>query len=418
MSAHSLFAPSAASRWVPCPGSMAYAENFQDSSSTYADDGTASHFWAAYCLESGKDADDLLGAAQTINGKTYILDEDRAGYIQTYLDDVRRRAIGGKLEVEARVDLSHLLGGGQGGTADALIHLPGRAIIEDLKYGMGERVDASHVVGRKPDGSEIREVNYQLGLYALGFLREIELWDDIETITVVVCQPRLHHIDEYTLSVAELQLFADKAAAAVAHAGKAMLCQPNGPELQPYLLAGEKQCRWCRAVRCEAREKRIAAEVKADFETIAATPPVVPGSTSQLQRAYSVLPFIEDWIRAVRAEVDAKVKAGEFIGEDGKPMKYVEGKPGKRQWVDPLIAEGTLMQQLGEKAYKPREIITAPAAAKLLDKKATKNLWNDVFVPMIKKAPGKPVIALGSDPRPAFVPAADASEFDEIDANE
>ena len=414
MSTHSLFSPSASSRWIPCPGSMAFPENqAEGGSSTFADNGTASHAWAAACLVEGTDASTVEGAVIDLNGNNYTMDEERIGFVQMYLDDVRRRAMGGQLFVEYRVDLSDYLGEGQGGTADALIYLPAHKtlIIEDLKYGTGEQVFASYPIA--PD-SEEREINPQLGLYALGGLKDAMLFGDVEKIVVVICQPRLHHIDEFTISVEDLQKFGDKAAWAVKHATKAMKLAPDDPKLQDYLCAGEKQCRWCRVVTCPAREKRIQAEIRADFDSLTSTPDVPTGTS--LSRAYGVLPFIENWIKSVREEVARQVTAGTFIGEDGKPMKYVEGKPGKRTWSDETAATAQLVAELGANAYQPAKIITAPAAAKILDKKATKDKWQKLFEPLIKKAPGRPVLALGSDPRPPFIGTAGADEFDELEA--
>ncbi len=410
MSTHSLFSPSAAHRWIPCPGSMAFPENTQDNdSSTFADDGTASHEWASQALSQGFDAGSLLDDTVELNGKIYTMDEERAGYVQMYLDDVRRRAIGGYLFVEQRVDISEILGEGQGGTTDAAIVLPEKhlLIVEDLKYGRGERVCASY------DG----EPNYQLALYALGLLKDAAMLGEIYEVTLVICQPRLGHIDEFTLSVADLIEFAGKAKLAVEHASKAMA--GTASEMVAYMNPGEKQCRWCRAKAfCPAAAKRIAAEVRADFDTIAADPPAVPQEEGALERAYSILPFIQDWCGAVAQEVHRRVREGSFMGSDGQPMKFVEGKPGKRQWADEKAATAALVAELGGLAYEPQKVITAPAAGKLLDKKATKQLWKETFEPLIKKAPGKPVLALGSDPRPAFAGVADANEFDELGVTE
>jgi hypothetical protein len=395
---------------------MAFPENQSGGgSSTFGDDGTASHEWASQCLTRNMHAVDFLGATQEINGRTYTMDEDRAAFVQVYLDDVRRRAIGGQLFVEYRVDLSDVLGPEQGGTADAVGYVPHlkTMFIEDLKYGTGEKIFASYPVS---SGSDDRGINPQLGLYALGMMKDAMLFGEVEKVIVAICQPRLHHIDEFEISVEALQAFGEKAAWAVKHADKAMALAPADPALEAYLCAGEKQCRWCRAVTCPAREKRIAAEIRADFDSLVSTPDVPVGTS--LARAYGVLPFIENWIKAVREEVARQVTAGEFIGEDGKPMKYVEGKPGKRQWADELAASAALVVELGEGAYQPRKIITAPAAAKILDKKDTKDKWQRLFEPLVKKAPGRPVLALGSDPRPQFISTANADEFDELEAGE
>jgi hypothetical protein len=146
--------------------------------------------------------------------------------------------------------------------------------------------------------------------------------------------------------------------------------------------------------------------------------PIPPRDTVKLATAYSAVPLIEDWCRAVSAEVHKLVNDGvSVIGPDNQAYKFVEGREGSRAWSDPAQAEAALLGQLGpEKAYAPQKVITAPQAAKLLDKKATKALWADIFESLITKAPGKPVLALGSDPRPPFSGAASADEFEELGA--
>ena len=413
MSTHSLFSPSSAHRWMPCPGSMAFPENQeQGGSSTFADDGTASHEWAAKCLSTGKNAIELHGEEITLNGKQYVMDEERASFVQDYLDDVRRRALGGHLFVEQRVDLSPWLGEGQGGTSDAVIFQPAQKllIVEDLKYGMGEKVFASD------NGA----INPQLGLYALGALRDAELLGDIETVRVVVHQPRLGHVDEFDISVSDLLAFGELARLATVEAGHAMVL-PGSPDLQLYLNPSDKACRWCRAKhRCPKLAAKVAEEVRADFETIVAEPPPALTSTAELSKAMAAVPLIEDWCRAVRAQVVQLVTEGvEVLGVDGKPYKFVDGKQGNRTWSDEVQAEATLLGVLPpEKAYQPQKLITASAAAKLLDKKATKQTWKDVFEPLIKRAPGKPLLVLGSDPRPPVSGGASAEDFDEIQAGD
>jgi hypothetical protein len=252
---------------------MAMLENqAEGGSNSFADDGTASHNWGAYALTSDFDADIFIGETLVINDKPYEMDETRASFVQVYLDDVRRRAIGGMLFVEYAVDISEILGDGQGGTADAVILLPAKKqiIVEDLKYGTGEKVYA------QIDG----EINPQLGLYLLGVLKDMALLGhDVETVTGVICQPRLGHLDEHTLTVSELYAFARKAREAVALANIAMV-QPD----KPYLTPGAKQCRWCRAkANCPALTKFVAEQVRCDFDTIQSEPPPIAPRDTNLQ---------------------------------------------------------------------------------------------------------------------------------------
>ncbi len=412
MSHSKLFPPSASSRWIACPGSVAFPENQGDgTSSTFADDGTATHHWASEDLlgRPGK-----IGDVLTINGKEYILDEERAERIAGYVDDVRRRSIGGYLYVERHVQLD-ILGAGEGGTSDACIVIPQRklGIIEDLKDGSGEKVYASYLVQPATDTTpEVREPNPQLALYALGMLPEFELFGEIDEVLLVIYQPKLGHVDEFKISVVDLRFFGSKASNAVELARAALVAGPDSTTTLGYLNPGTRQCRWCRAkARCPELARFVADEVRADFDTIAAESPKMPTS-EQLAKAYNAVPLIEMWCKSVKTEAWNAVTAGkEVIGVDGKPLKFVEGKQGDRKWVDVLAAESTLVGQLGPKAYSEPALLTAPAAGKLLDKAKSKQIWKDVFEPMIERAPGKPTLALGSDPRPPVSGAASAEDF-------
>src|SRR5271166_3730863 len=413
MSTHSLFSPSAAHRWMACPGSMAFPENReQGESSVYADDGSATHAFAAAALDGEHFP---IGHITKINGKEYTLDEERAQRIQGYCDDVRRRATGGHLFVESKVDLSNYLGAGQSGTADVAIALPVQrlGIIEDLKDGSGEKVYASYCV--KPataDTAEIREPNPQLALYALGMLPNFELFGEIDNVLLVIYQPKLNHIDEFLINKFDLQMFGDVAAAAVLEA-KYVMAEKGTVVLDPYLNPGTKQCRWCRAkTKCPKLKKFVEDETKMDFETM--EQPVVPMHYLDLGKAYISVPLIEQWCNEVKAEMQKRVAAGEKIsGPDGQPYKFVEGKEGARKWTDKLAAEDALLGQLGPKAYTEPTLITAPAAAKLLDKKATKAMWTDVFEPLISRPRGKPILTFGSDTRPTFSGSLKADDFED-----
>jgi len=398
---HSLFSPSSAHRWIPCPGSMAFPENQEDGgSSPYADDGSATHHMASELLQYREPE------PVTLNGKDYFYDEERRERVQGYVDDVRRRAGGGYLFVEHRVDLSDFLGEGQGGTADAVIAIPDKrmAIIEDLKDGSGEKVFASYV-----GANGRQEPNPQLALYGLGALQELELFGEIDSVALVIYQPKLQHVDEFEISVSALREFGTKAALAVSLAGAAMVSGERSLTTEGYLHPGTKQCRWCRAKhRCPALTRLVADEVRLDFDDAV---PVIPvADFKELAKHYSSIPLIKQWCDAITAEMTKQVAEGaEIIGPDGKPFKFVEGKAGDRKWTDEKAAEAALVGLLGPRAYTEPKMLTAPAAGKLIKGPA----WKDVFEPLIKRAPGRPMLAFGSDPRPPVAAAATANEFDD-----
>jgi hypothetical protein len=377
---------------------MAFAENRESGdSSSYADDGSATHFFASERLNN------RYPLMTVINGKEYTLDEERAARVQGYVDDVRHRAIGGHLMVEIRSELSADVGG----TADAGIALPAQrlGIVEDLKDGSGEKVMASS------DG----EPNPQLAGYALSLLPHFELFGPIDNVLLVVYQPKLNHIDEFLMSVEALRAFGQKLSIAVDIA-KACIANPNSTYADGHMIPGKRQCRWCRApsTACKARTKYVQDEIRADFETIAAEQPILPGRF-KLASAFGAVPFIRQWCATVEAEVTRLVADGkEIIGPDGKPFKFVEGKEGARKWIDETAAEAALTGQLGPKAYSQPKLITAPQAAKILKTKKTEALWADVFEPLISRPRGRPILTIGSDSRPTFTGSATADDFEDI----
>jgi len=416
VSGHAFFAPSAAHRWVNCPGSLAYPENTgARESSAFADDGTASHEWAAKALHFGIDASEQLGAKQHINGRWYEMDEERAGYVQMYLDEVRRQAMGGVLLVEHRVDLSEFLGPGQGGTADAVIYQPEaqRLVIVDLKYGTGEKVYAKN--------------NAQLLCYALGAARDVAMLGPVKEYRLIICQPRLGHIDSWEPTARDLKQFAADAwnatqrAASALHIFATAQTAEDQSNFEDFLEPGDKTCRWCNAkARCPKLARFVADSVKREFDVIEAEPPIAPSDNAKLSIAMGAVPLIEQWCRAVRTGVEDKVRHGEqVIGSDGLPYKFVEGRKGNSAWRDKKSAEAALIGQLSPAgAYKPAEIISPTRAKQILGKKANAQMWQDVFEPLIVRPDGRPQLVLGSDERPPFSGAASAADFDEIGSEE
>lgn len=437
---HSVFAFSASPRWIPCPGSMAYPENIAEyDAGSYADEGTAAHALAALLLKSksGMKAEDWIGKVIRGGKREFEITEDFAMHVQTYVDDVQRRAIGGYLMVEQRVTLDGVEGFDESnyGTSDVIIAregeagFPGIGIVEDLKFGMGEKVYAwEYALADSPFTMEMyREneeaatlvvPNYQLMMYALAALADIALLvEGITGMWIVINQPRIGNVSELWVPIAVLQRFALFAAEAYAKASMAMsLGRANVErEAHNYLKAGEKQCRWCRVADCKARDAKVAEAAGADFDVIAAQPPAAPTDTKRLAKAMAAIPFIMDWARAVQLKTHELVAAGtEVLGPDSKPYRFVEGDLGDRKWTDVVKAEAALVGQLADKAYAPRKILTAPAAGKILNKKKTEKMWEDVFVPLITRAAGKPMLVMGSDPRPPFSGVSDSDEFEEV----
>lgn len=416
---HAQYSPSASERWIACPGSIAASRGVPSTSSDYSREGTAAHTVAARALTYDKQADFFIGEQIEVEGFVYAVDDEMAGHVQTYLDDVRSRIGNGTLLHEQRVFFSEAVGvADQGGTSDAFIlsECATKLTVEDFKYGIGVRVRA--------------EENSQMLSYAVGVLETFSaILDDVKEVTLVICQPRLDHIDEWTCSVERVRQHAETMRQAVERAEYGLaFADDNQPIPDALFQPTEDGCRWCPIkANCEHLRKHVSALVFNDFDVIEETianpalvevlgRPTIPAG-ADLGKLFGVLDMIEDWCRGVRAEVERQVSAGmTVIGPDGKEMKLVEGKKGRRAWKDQKEAEAALAAMLPPDKYlKPQPIISPSEAEKLLGKgKGGKTRFAEQFGSYIVQPPGKASIALGSDPRPKYTPAADAGEFEDI----
>ena len=374
--AHAQLSPSSATRWMTCPGSVALTKDMLDTSSKYADEGTDAHELAALCLETNTDAVAYLGRVLT---EGHTVDDDMARHVQSYVQYVRDLAEGGALLVEQRLPIGNLTGEKDAhGTTDALIAHPDELTVADLKYGMGEPVQADN--------------NPQLQIYALAALRQYELAYDFKTVRMVIHQPRLGAVSEWVQTVEELEAFAVRVAESAQYTE-----DPDAP-----LVPSTKGCRWCKAkATCPA----LRAEVDALFEVV---PEAAPEDT--LATAMSKVDLVDAWSKAVRAETERRLLAGEPVNG----FKLVQGRRGARAWGDKTEAEA-LLKKLRLKVDEMYDLsLISPTKAEKLHEAGTigPRQWSKV-VELVTQSDGKPSVAPESDKRPALVTSA-VSDFDDV----
>jgi hypothetical protein len=397
---HALLSPSAAEKWMGCPGSLLMEKGEVDKGSAHADEGTAAHFLASECLAHQaypaahlKKRIEIMpeGArwqGDLIQGPWFEVDADMANHVDAYVQAVRKYAEGGALFIEQRLPITTWTGEPDAaGTSDAVVlTADGELIVVDLKYGMGELVSP--------------ERNKQLMLYALAAHEEFSLVGDIKSVRLVIHQPRVHHApQEWPVSVPELQAFGDEVRVA---AKAALACYNEGHEV---LAPSDAACRWCKAKdKCPAQIKHLTAAIGADFDDLtkpdAQLPPVGTGPT--LAQKMAACDLIEKWIKAVRGKVEAEL----FAGNEVPGYKLVMGKKGARSWLDANDAEATLksMRLKVEEMYDMK-VISPTSAEKIFGDKGTApsvKRWNKLQA-LITQADGKPSVAPESDKRAAYV---------------
>jgi len=398
---HALLSPSAAEKWMGCPGSLLMEKGEVDKGSAHADEGTAAHFLASECLayqaypaahlkkrievmpEGARWQGDL------IQGPWFEVDADMANHVDAYVQAVRKYAEGGALFIEQRLPITSWTGEPDAaGTSDAVILTSdGELIVVDLKYGMGELVSP--------------ERNKQLMIYALAAYEEFSMVGDIKSVRLVIHQPRVHHApQEWPVSVAELQAFGEEVRVA---AKAALACYHEGHEV---LAPSDAACRWCKAKhKCPALDKLVTETVGASFEDLSKTEVVIPAIgryDDSLAQKMAACDLIEKWIKAVRGKVEAEL----FAGNEVPGYKLVMGKKGARSWLNADDAEATLksMRLKVEEMYNmsvrtPTQIekVFGPSGSAPSVKR-----WNKLQG-LITQTDGKPSVAPESDKRAAYV---------------
>ena len=407
--AHAKLSPSGAHRWMACPGSVVLEAAYPDSGSDYAREGSAAHELAAIVLEEDGDrASNYVGKkVEFYDGDDPVLwevTEDMARHVDDYVKLVREYAQGGTLMVEQRLGIGHITGEeGAKGTSDVVIVKGGELVVMDLKFGMGVKVDAAE--------------NPQLQLYALGALNEFDMLADFHTITMVIHQPRLNHVSEWSIPVAQLQEFGLEAMAAanITRDAEEVLEKNNKLDWM-YLNPGEKQCKFCKAkADCPALRAEItevvggsaAASIDEFAEFMPETIDMQTGD-NYLPIAMSKVELVEQWCKAVRAEVERRLFAGQKV--DG--YKLVEGKRGSRKWADEKDAEALFKSfRLRQDEMYDFSLISPTKAEKLF--KENPKRWAKVQ-DLITQSAGKPSVAPATDKRQEIAVQPVADDFRDL----
>ena len=406
MAGHAWFSPSAAERLMVCAGSMVLHAAASEPPSVYADEGTLAHWLAAHALYANlgyvRDylTDNPEGKHTCEGGAAELrIDEDMCDYVQMYVDYVRREADGAELEIERRLHFNEMVGLSphEGfGTADAIVLRDDSFTLIDLKYGRGVPVAV--------------ERNKQLMIYALGVLQEYGHLNDFKVIKLVICQPRLDHIDEWTVTAPELLAFAEEMESALDRIDAAVAVAQAGGDLTKYLTPGEDQCRWCNAkATCPALAAEVARVTLADFGDLTQLALPVPQPPSPIGAYMSKVGLVEQWCLAVRAETERRLLEGDSV--DG--WKLVQGRRGARAWSDAEQAEALMKTKFRLKVEEMYDFkLVSPTKAEKVLFKSPKR-WAQLAT-LVAQSDGKPSVAPESDKRPTITVAASVEEFDVI----
>lgn len=422
---HALLSPSKAHLWLTCLGGLAAAKHITErSTNRYAAEGTVYHDVSRRALTDGLDCIAYVGDRYEVEGFEFVVDEANAEEAQKYVDIIR--AIPGRRFVEVDLEYSTLLGlpkftpytDAEGkehqqpvaaGSGDAVILDYENKVIHvvDLKFGRGDIVYAKE--------------NPQLRLYGAAAVARYDLLGitDEWLCKMYIVQPRAGHYDDEAINVGELKAWTEKQKRP---ANRAYTLYTSPHLASPSdLTPGDKQCRWCPlSGNCVAQRDRVlgmfpktrAAEVTQLLTSL---------DDVQLTELLDSADEIERALSAARAEALSRALRGVVLPN----WKLVQGRRGNRKLdekahmaldvptmleigieePDPegggMPVEDAIHFALKDKAYKPRELLTAAQLEKKLTK-AAPLLWA-ALQPYITQSEGAPGLERMEDPRPPLV---------------
>lgn len=262
--------------------------------------------------------------------------------------------------VEQRLDFSHYVPDGFG-TGDCIIVADDVLTVIDFKYGKGVAVEAEH--------------NPQMMLYALGALEMFSILYDIIEIQMVIFQPRIENISEFSMPVSDLMNWAEnelKPKAELAAKGEGEFC------------AGE-HCRFCKVKNtCRKRAEYNLAIAKYDF----APPDMLEDSEIEmiLERA--------DALTAWAADVKEYALSEALKGRKWNGYKVVEGRSNRKYTDEKAVVSA--VKAAGKDPYSEPKILGITEMTKML---RGKKKFDELLSKYVCKPQGKPTLVPESDKR-------------------
>lgn len=429
MGYHARLSPSGASRWSVCTASPSEEAGKPNESNEASRWGTANHLLSSTCLERGDDPamwadwqvifwhhpesesegesliapDDQPDPALEI-AHVVPVDDEQIECASSYVNFVRelRHSLDAEMHVEQAVPIDHITGESEAtGTSDVvLVPRQGDTLtICDLKGGM-YRVDAYKPVMRLNDElvlEEKIEINKQLAMYASGALRKFDQHNRFKHVRLIIVQPRLSHISEITVTVAELgEIVRD------------LREKAKQIEINPVYAPGFETCHYCKGkLTCGPFQREVVETVFTD-QSMTKLNDIKP---YDLETLYQKVDMIDLFTSTIRAEMWRRLVNFEPMTK----YKLVAGRMGNRYFDDPKRVEEIVTRDFGvPKKLTHVEKMIGPASFEKLSKKSRGKppVLNEVqwaiLKAHIKQDEGKPVVVPIEDHRPALTSGEEA----------
>lgn len=363
---HALLSASSSHQWMNCPPSARLCENYDDKGSDFAAEGTDAHVLCEFRLQEALG----LPAENPIENLTWYNEEmeDCAVSYASFVSEIVAKAkdicSDPVVLIEQHLDYSKFVQEGFG-TGDCIVIADGELHIIDYKHGRGVLVEADN--------------NPQMKLYALGALEIFDGIYDIETVSMTIFQPRRGNVSTYSLSKADLYIWAEEVLKPIAELA--------------YKGEGQYNCgEWCQFCKaktdCRKRAEANMELAKYDFMD----PPLL--TDEEIEDVLSKVDNLVAWANDIK---EFAFQAA-MSGKAWKGWKLVEGRSVRKYVNDDAVAAA-----VSEAGYDPYE-------KKLLgltemQKRLGKAKFEELLGSLIHRPQGKPTLVPESDKRPAITTA-------------
>ena len=360
---HALLSASSAHRWISCPPSALLSKNFEDVSSSFAQEGTDAHTLAQYKLENslGINTKDPTEALSFYNEEMNSHAENYAIFVLEQVEKTKETCADPQVLIEQKLDFSKYVPGGYG-YVDCLIIADGTLTVIDYKYGLGIAVSA--------------ERNPQMFCYALGALALFDGIYDIDNVHLIIYQPRRENISEYDISNSELIKWAEEVLAPTAE----LAIKGKGE------YKSGAHCQFCKAkATCRKRAECNLELAKYDFE--------VPATLDDHEIA-AILRKADELVSWANDVKEYALKEA-LHGTKFEGFKLVAGRSNRKYTNEAAVAD--IVVAAGKDPYE-KKLLGITAMTALLGKK----VFEEILGGLILKSPGKPTLVTIDDKRPEF----------------
>lgn len=374
MSSHSLLSPSSSERWLHCPPSARLGEDIEDSSSTYAEEGTEAHALCEFRVNKalGRETEDPTPSLQYYNEAMGDHTDDYAAYVLEQYEAAKEQSDDALILTEQRLDLSRFVPDCRG-TGDCII-IAGRMLhIIDFKYGQGVPVSS--------------EGNTQMMLYALGALEMFGTLYEIDRVLMTVYQPRLANISTWAMTAPELLGWAEsflRPRALLAYQGEGEF--ESGPH-----------CRFCKVkATCRRRAEDNLELARYDF----AAPELL--EDDEIAEVLTKAEELMAWASDIKGYAFSLLCRGGTL----KGFKLVRGRSSRKYTDEEAVAQA--VQQAGHDPFD-HKVLGITAMTDLLGK----SRFQELLGSLVYKPPGTPTLVPESDKRPAIT----ITDFNDMEEN-